>query len=83
MIQSGEGTGGVTSPPVSCISSLSARRGWAPAPKWLHRNDATQPEPPMITTFFAFVTVVFFAAIAAQVLGSVSSLRPIGGTQHS
>ncbi len=37
----------------------------------------------MITTFFAFVTVVFFAAIVAQVLGSVSSLRPIGGTQHS
>jgi hypothetical protein len=32
----------------------------------------------MITAFFAFVTVVFFAAIAAQVVESVSSLRSFG-----
>ena len=32
----------------------------------------------MITFFFAFVTVGFFAAIAAQVVGTVSGLRSFG-----
>ena len=32
----------------------------------------------MITFFFAFVTVGFFTAIAAQVVGTVSSLRSFG-----
>ena len=32
----------------------------------------------MITFYFAFVTVSFFTAIAAQVVESVSSLRNFG-----
>jgi hypothetical protein len=32
----------------------------------------------MITFYFAFVTVAFFAAIAAQVVGTVYSSRSLG-----
>jgi uncharacterized membrane protein (DUF485 family) len=32
----------------------------------------------MFTFYFAFVTVAFFAAIAAQVVGSVSRSRSFG-----
>ena len=50
--------------------------------EWTHRNDATRQETRMITFYFAFVTVAFFAAIAAQVVGSVSSSIRFGQAQR-
>lgn len=78
MIPNGAGTAGGTSLRFSCISSLSARGGRAPCLQWLHRNDATHHEPPMITVFFTFATVGFFVAIAAHVVESVASSRRFG-----
>lgn len=78
MIPGGAGAAGGTPAPVSCNSSHSPRGGRAASLEWLHRNDATDQEPQMITFFFAFVTVAFFAAIAAQVVGTVSGSRSFG-----
>ena len=63
---------------VSGNSSHAPRSGGAASLEWLHRNDAIHQEPQMITFFFAFATVGFFAAIVAQVVGTVSSPRSFG-----
>lgn len=78
MIPGGAGTAGGTPAPISCNSSLSARGVGVASLKWLHRNDATHQEPQMITFIFAFATVGFFIAIAAQVVGTVSNSRAFG-----
>ena len=60
------------SPRLSRNSSLSRRAGGFGCLKWAHRERTTHQEPQMITAFFVFVTVAFFAAITANVAASLS-----------
>jgi hypothetical protein len=62
------------SAPVSCISSLSARGLGRRCLKCVHRQRTTK-EPQMITAFFTFVTVAFFAAIIANIAETVSATK--------
>jgi len=60
------------SAPDSCNSSLPARPAGSGCLKCIHRQRTCSQEPQLITAYFTFVTVSFFAAIAANVAASIA-----------
>ena len=57
-------------------SSLVARGLRGEPLEFAHPNDATRPEPQLITFDFTAVTLAFFVSIAVSAAVSVASIRP-------